>query len=312
MIARPSRWQGSTHPFIRQRIAYYNSRVTTLLALVSDLFFSVQIENAAKVLGWQFRNIESPDQIPAQPSLIGHDRSPTYSQNSDLGHNFIAYVVEQAPVLIVVELSSQTLPWESWLIAAKTSPATRRIPVLGFGPHVDTALRDRAKAAGCDEVVTKGQFTAKMIDLLREQARTTNATAIRLAAEGDLSELAHQGIELFNRAEYFDAHEELEHAWNAESGPVRDLYQGILQIAVAYLQITRRNYNGAIKMFLRSRQWLDPLPDVFRGVDVAALRQDAAEVRTALEKLGPERIDEFEVKQLKPIRYHADFRGLAK
>jgi hypothetical protein len=65
-------------------------------------------------------------------------------------------------------------------------------------------------------------------------------------------------------------------------------------------------------MFLRSRQWLDPLPDVFRGVDVAALRQDAAEVRTALEKLGPERIDEFEVKQLKPIRYHADFRGLAK
>lgn len=274
----------------------------TLLALVSDLFFSVQIQNAAKVLGWQFNNIESPDQIPAQPSLVGHEHSPTYSQNSAVGHNFIAYVVARAPALIVVELNSQTLPWERWLIAAKTSPATRRIPVLGFGPHVDTALRDRAKAAGCDEVVTQGQFTAKMLDLLQHQARVADPAAAQLAAAGELSELARKGIDLFNRGQYFEAHEELEHAWNAAEGPVRDLYQGILQIAVAYLQITRRNYNGAIKMFLRARQWLDPLPAVCRGVDVAALRHAATEVRAALEKLGAERIDEFEVKQLQPIR----------
>lgn len=274
----------------------------TLLALVSDLFFSIQIQNAANILGWQFRNIESPDQIPTQPSLVGHEHSPSYLQNSDLGHNFIAYVVEQAPVLIVIELNSQTLPWESWLIAAKTSPATRRIPVLGFGPHVDAALLARAKAAGCDEVITKGQFTSKMLDLLKTQARLVDSTTMQLAVEGELSELARKGIALFNRGEYFEAHEELEHAWNAESGPIRDLYQGILQIAVAYLQITRHNYNGAIKMFLRSRQWLDPLPEVCRGVDVTTLRHDAAEVRSILEKLGPERIEEFKIEQLKPIR----------
>jgi len=275
--------------------------VPTLLALVSDLFFSVQIQNATKVLGWQFTAIENPDQIPAQPNLIGHAQSPTYSQNSPLGHNFIAYVVELAPALIVVELNSQTLPWENWLIAAKTSPATRRIPVLGFGPHVDTVLLDRAKAAGCETVVTKGQFTAKMVSLLQENARLLDPVNAQLAAEGELSEQARQGIDLFNRGEYYEAHEALEHAWLAESGPVRDLYQGLLQIAVAYLQITRHNYNGAIKMFLRARQWLDPLPAVFRGVNVIQVRQEAAIVRAELEKLGPERINEFDINHLKPI-----------
>ena len=90
--------------------------------------------------------------------------------------------------------------------------------------------------------------------------------------------------------------------WKAETGPVRDLYQGLLQIAVAYLQITRHNYNGAIKMFLRARQWLDPLPAVCRGVDVAQVRQEAAEARTELEKLGAERISEFDLTHLKPLR----------
>lgn len=228
------------------------------------------------------------------------------AQNTPLGHSFIAYVVEIQPILIVVELSSQTLPWETWVVAAKTSPAIRRVPILGFAPHVDTALRERAALAGCDVVVTKGQFTAKMADLLKEHARPLpDAEAMRSVAEGELSVKAKKGIELFNRREYFDAHEELEHAWNEEAGPVRELYRGILQIAVAYLHITRHNYNGAIKIFLRARQWLDPLPDVCRGVDIAALRHDAANVRARLEQLGPERIGEFEVNTLEPVKFAA-------
>lgn len=277
--------------------------MTTLLSLVSDLFFSVQIQNAAKVLDWDFVNIEDPAQVNSQPPLSGQEQAPTASQNSALGHNLIAYVVELAPSLIVVELSSLTLPWEQWLVAIKTSPATRRIPVLGFGPHVDEALRARAKDVGCDVVVTKGQFTNRMVDILRENARILDPADALAASQGELSELARKGIDLFNQGEYFDAHEELEHAWNAETGPVRNLYQGILQIAVAYLQITRGNYNGAIKIFLRSRQWLDPLPAISRGVDVAALRKDAAQVRHDLEALGPERIREYDLKQLQPVKF---------
>ena len=284
----------------------------TLLSLTSDLFFSVQIENTAKALGWDWVNVESPAQIPAQPSLAPRPGAPTTPQTITLGHDFIAYVVEVQPALIVVELrspgsevtsNSQSLPWEAWVVAAKTSPATLRIPILAFGPHVDTELRERAEQAGCDAVVTKGQFTAHMRDLIQRHAHLPDPAAAQTAAEGELSALARKGIELFNRGEYFEAHEELEHAWNEEPGPSRELYRGILQIAVAYLQITRRNYNGAIKMFLRARQWLDPLPDVCRGVDVAALRRDAAEVRATLETLGAEHIDEFDLLLLQPVKF---------
>jgi predicted metal-dependent hydrolase len=276
--------------------------VAKLLALISDLFFSTQAQSAARALGWEVLLVENAAQVPSQPPLIGRPDVPASSQNGELGHNLVAWVVELAPALILVELASQSLPWEDWIIALKTSPATLRTPVLGFGPHVDARLRERALAAGCDAVITQGQFSNRLAALLQQYARQPDPAAAQAVAEGALSPQARQGLILFNREEYFEAHEELEHAWNAETGPARDLYQGVLQVAVAYLHITRHNYNGAVKMFLRARQWLDPLPDICRGVDVAALRREAASARAALEALGPGRIAEFDSALLKPIR----------
>ncbi|MBI5290317.1 MAG: DUF309 domain-containing protein [Chloroflexi bacterium] len=272
-----------------------------LLSLVSDLFFSVQIQSAARALGWDWVNVETATQIPPQPPMAHRPGSPVSDQTDPVGRSFVAYVVEIQPVLIVVELNSETLPWETWVVAAKTSPAVRRIPIVGFGSHTDLEQRGRALAAGCDAVLAQGRFSSAMPELLQKYARLPDPAIAQAAAEGALSALARQGIALFNRAEYFEAHEALEHAWNDESGPGRELYRGLLQIAVAYFQITRGNYNGAIKIFLRSRQWLDPLPDQCRGVNVAALRHDAAAVRAALETLGPERVGEFDLSLLRPI-----------
>jgi predicted metal-dependent hydrolase len=111
------------------------------------------------------------------------------------------------------------------------------------------------------------------------------------------------GMRLFNAGEFFEAHEELEAAWRAEPGPIRNLYQGVLQIAVAYLHITRDNYAGAIKVYGRALKWLDPLPDVCQGVDVAQLKRDAAEVFAEVKRLGPERLSAFDRSLFKPIRF---------
>ena len=48
--------------------------------------------------------------------------------------------------------------------------------------------------------------------------------------QGPLHPQAVYGMELFNQGRYFEAHEALEAAWRDESGPVRDLYRGILQV----------------------------------------------------------------------------------
>jgi rubrerythrin len=120
---------------------------------------------------------------------------------------------------------------------------------------------------------------------------------------------AAEGLRLFNTGEYFEAHEALEDAWNAETGKVRDLYRGILQIAVVYLHVTRRNYNGAVKVYLRSQRWLKDWPEICRGIEVGKLRQDAEIVINEVKRLGLERIVEFDNSLLKPVHWRENGDG---
>ncbi len=114
---------------------------------------------------------------------------------------------------------------------------------------------------------------------------------------------AIQGLRLFNAGRYFEAHEALEDAWNAESGKVRDLYRGILQIAVAYLHILRGNYNGAVKVHERSQKWMQDWPEVCRGIQVGQLRRDAQAVIDEVQRLGIEKIGDFDRSLLKPVQW---------
>lgn len=120
---------------------------------------------------------------------------------------------------------------------------------------------------------------------------------------------AVEGLHLFNAGKYFEAHEALENAWNAEKGPVRDLYRGILQIAVVYLHITRNNYPGAVKVYGRSQKWLKNWPAICRGIEVEKLRRDAEGVITEVQRLGAERLSEFDRSLLKPVLWQADQSG---
>jgi predicted metal-dependent hydrolase len=121
---------------------------------------------------------------------------------------------------------------------------------------------------------------------------------------GPLHPQVRHGLQLMNRREYFEAHEAIEAAWRAEPGPIRDLYRGILQIAVAYLHITRGNYNGAIKLQQRSHKWLAGWPDECQGIDLKTLRHDFARVMAEVQRLGPEHIQEFDVSLFKPVSCH--------
>ena len=114
---------------------------------------------------------------------------------------------------------------------------------------------------------------------------------------------AIKGIELFNQGDYFAAHEELEEAWKHDRSTGRDLYRGVLQIAVAYFHLWKGNYKGTVKMFQRSHRWLDPLPDICRGIDVAQLREDAFAIQDEVLSLGPDQIEAFEIDKLKPIKW---------
>lgn len=120
---------------------------------------------------------------------------------------------------------------------------------------------------------------------------------------GPLHPQARKGLRLFNAQEYFEAHEALEDAWNAEEGTAKNLYRGILQTAVVYLHITRRNYHGAVKVYERSKKWFAGIPSVCKGIHIDELQKDAAVVMKEVQRLGEERISEFDAELLKPAKW---------
>ena len=130
-----------------------------------------------------------------------------------------------------------------------------------------------------------------------------NPEEIAVTCQEKLHPRALLGLEMFNAGEYFEAHEELELAWRVEPRPGRELYRGILQVAVAYYHILRGNYRGAVKMFNRSRIWLRPFPDHCRGIDLAGFRQDFNRVEAALLAGGPENLARINRGMMRPIHY---------
>jgi uncharacterized protein len=120
---------------------------------------------------------------------------------------------------------------------------------------------------------------------------------------GTLHVKAVEGMKLMNERKFFEAHEELEIAWNEEKGEVRQLYQGILQMAVTYLHITRGNYDGAVKVYMRSMRWLKDWPPVCRGIQVGQLRKDAELVMKEVERLGKENLASFDRTLFKPVQW---------
>lgn len=121
---------------------------------------------------------------------------------------------------------------------------------------------------------------------------------------GNLHPKAVEGLRLFNAGKFFEAHEELESAWNEETGPIRDLYRGILQVAVTCLHITRGNYDGAVKVYWRSIKWLAGWEDVCRGINVKKFRLDAEIVLREVERLGKINIGTFDTALFRPIEWN--------
>lgn len=122
--------------------------------------------------------------------------------------------------------------------------------------------------------------------------------------DGILHPKAIEGIRLFNEGKFFEAHEELELAWRDETGHIRDLYRGILQIAVTCLHISRGNYDGALKVHERSLKWMSGWGGICRGINIDKLREDAARVMDEVDRLGRDGIGEFDRSYFKPISWN--------
>ncbi len=111
-------------------------------------------------------------------------------------------------------------------------------------------------------------------------------------------------FEQFNRGEYWHQHETLENVWRAEKDEsIRDFYKGILQIGVGFHPITRRNYNGAVKVLTRGIAHLKPYAPRCMGVEIARLIEESGGVLAQVKALGADRIEEIKIVELPRVHF---------
>ncbi len=266
-----------------------------ILVLTEDLFMVPRLEDAARELGYQLQVADSPAYFGAEGQPAQRAVPLTEPLEGPDAH-FMRRLVELRPSLMLVDTTSARIPWERWIQVVKTAAASRRIPIVAFGPHVDRRALQRAADAGAERTVTRGQLQSSLPAIIRENARQLDLKALKRACDGELSAKASHGLRLLNDGEYYEAHELLEEAWMEAEQLEGYLYRSLLQIAVAYLQVERGNHPGAVKMLLRLRQWLAPLPDRCRGIDVAELKANVREFGEALEQAGPDGLSTLELR----------------
>ena len=229
----------------------------------------------------------SPDWAgPISERLVEAGYEPVRYTDTD---RYLHRLTEDHAALVLVDGAGDD--WEFFTTSPKVNAATRRIPVVVIA--ADDAIMREAYTAGADLCLRPADVEDRLGVILSEHTRqqsTGEAARLRKQCEDPLPPLARQGVEQFNNGAYYRQHDSFEELWMEETGPVRDLYRAILQVGIAYYQVERGNPRGALKMILRSIQWLNILPDVCQGVDVARLRADALRLRDALEAL-PEDFD---------------------
>lgn len=278
-------------------------KTSNILLFSSQTDAIKSIDIAAKNIGFHLHAFHSSsDLIPANhetQTTKNRPGEPTTGADADV----FAAIVELQSVLILIDLDNPAVNWKKWMPILKSSPATRRSPIVVWSENMSPDLKTVARSRGAEIAVSKEVFLRDVDKIIKKKALAIDHEGIRQACTEPLSPLALKGLELFNQGEYFECHEELEHAWNEDKGAARELYRGVLQVAVAYLQIERGNYNGAIKMLMRVKQWLDPLPETCRGIDVQKLRSDADAVYQQLKELGRDRLDEFNTADFRPVIY---------
>lgn len=97
--------------------------------------------------------------------------------------------------------------------------------------------------------------------------------------------LFREGLDLFNRGAFYEAHEVWEDVWRSTTPEPRDLFQGLIQAAAALHQFRDlKRTDGPRRTFAKARRRLEPFAPVSYGLDIAGLLESVGEWQRWLER----------------------------
>ncbi len=133
-----------------------------------------------------------------------------------------------------------------------------------------------AREAGCTHAWPRAHLESGLPALLQRVLKPSPPA--NAACDAPAPALLVHGVEQFNAGEYWECHETLETLWHAEPGEIRDLYQGLLQVGLAFHHLLAGNRAGTLKMFRRGLPRLRHFPDCCHGLQVGKLAQVATTI----------------------------------
>ena len=101
-----------------------------------------------------------------------------------------------------------------------------------------------------------------------------------------------EGLALFNRGDFFECHEVLESVWLEASGEDKVFLQGLIQVAVSFYHLRRRNFAGSSRLLRAALEKLASPSECRHLIDTATLLE-------TLQPL-PERIEAGQVSPETP------------
>ena len=114
-----------------------NSKV---IALVEDPFWRSKIDNAVRSVGATSVFLLNPEEAAA-------------------------LLEPRGPVIIVVDLALKSSPFEA-ISRLKKAKATATVPVVGYFDMARKDLKEKAIAAGFDDVLSRSSFAERFADLV--------------------------------------------------------------------------------------------------------------------------------------------------
>jgi predicted metal-dependent hydrolase len=235
-----------------------------VLVFEDDVLFSSRVENGLRANGYRARFV---------------------TRIEGLGE-----ALKAAPVLVLVSTGSIGVPWRRLVELVKERRPTPRPSVVSYGPHVDLDLRQQALEAGCDAVVARSAIANSLPSLLERYAWRPELSA----CDESLPAGVQKGIDQFNSRAFYRCHDSIELVWVDEPRDVRLMYQGLLQIAVAFYHVRKGNWRGMVKMMARGKGKLLPFLPSCQGIDLDGLLADLEACETTLRDNGPEMTAEFD------------------
>ncbi|MGH9422562.1 MAG: DUF309 domain-containing protein [Thermoanaerobaculia bacterium] len=128
---------------------------------------------------------------------------------------------------------------------------------------------------------------------------------VRRLSKPDFVTYFRAGIDHFNAAEFWDAHESWETIWLEAESDVHVFLQGLIQLAAAYHHVKRGTFPGGLRLFDAALQKLEGFPKRWCGIDRTSLEETARRHRAWVAQVlvhstREERLDAADFPKIKP------------